>query len=76
MKKFFKYLSGRPKSGDIVECFKPFICIPILIIAIWLMYMAVSKGWFIYGIASMMFCWQLGWGMSIERFNNNLEEDK
>lgn len=79
MKKFFKLLSGRPKNGNVKECFKPFITIPQLILSIVLMIMAVksnSINSLFYGIMSIALSWQLGWGMSIERFIKDENKNK
>lgn len=74
--KFFKILSGRPKDGDIIECIKFF---PFVILCI------ISIGLVIYGfninnpipcLMALVFAWQNGWSMSIERFiNHERKED-
>ncbi|MDD4779161.1 MAG: hypothetical protein PHT02_00965 [Tissierellia bacterium] len=72
MKNFFKILSGRPKNGNVVEYIKPFIFFPQLIIASIVMYQGFTCkhiGYkLILAIIAIIFAWQAGWGMSIERF--------
>lgn len=74
MKKIFKILSGEPKNGDIIESIKPVIVIPELILSVCIMIIAIKGESIILGLFSLLFSWQIGWGMSITRFFN--EEDK
>lgn len=71
MKKYIKMLSGRPKDGYIIECIRPFIVIPTFVLAFILMYCGIKFNCIGFGIMSMLFSWQIGWGMSIERFKKN-----
>jgi len=71
MKKYIKILSGRPKDGDIIECINPIVVLPTLMIAFILMCWGIKFKNPIYGIMSMLFSWQVGWGMSVERFKKN-----
>jgi|GEM_PF-5475500 len=75
MKKYIKKLSGRPKDGDIVECIRPFIVIPTFLLAFILMYWSIKLNFIGFGIMSMLFSWQIGWGMSIERFKKSDKKD-
>ncbi|MDU4953775.1 hypothetical protein HF846_04125 [Clostridium cadaveris] len=88
MKKIFERLSGKPKNGDIIECMRPYIAIPQTIIAIIIMIHAIKTVNIVAGLTSLLLTWQVGWGMSIERFiqsekqeednfnENNVEEDE
>lgn len=74
MKKYIKMLSGRPKDGDIIECVRPFIVVPTFMLAFILMCWSIKFNFIGFGIMSMLFSWQIGWGMSIERFKKNDKE--
>lgn len=71
MKNFFKKISGRPKDGEIIECIKPFIAIPQCILALGFLIFAIKNNSFLSGITALLIAWQIGWGMSIERFYKN-----
>lgn len=73
IKNILKILSGRPKSGNIIECIKPIEVIGMFIISFFFMYWAILFNNIFLGVFSMMFSWQVGWGMSIERFINDDE---
>lgn len=68
MKNLFKSLSGRPKDGKIQESIKPAIAIPQGFLSLLLMLIAINTNSILAGIMSLLFAWQIGWGMSIERF--------
>jgi hypothetical protein len=70
-KKIVENLSGRPKSGNIVECITPITGIPMFLFSLLFMILAIKFKSFTFGFLSIIFAWQIGWGMSIERFNNN-----
>lgn len=71
MKNIFKLLSGRPKDGDVIECIRPIIVLPQFMITILLMTWGIRFRNPLIGIMALIFAWQIGWGMSIERFNKN-----
>lgn len=78
-KELFKKITGRPKEGDVIECINPVIVLPIGMISICSMFMATKSQNIFLGLFSLAFAWQIGWGMSIERFKNserNNKEDK
>lgn len=70
IKRFFKILSGKPKSGDVIESIRPTIVIPIWMLSIFLLHLSVRYSNVFLGYFALLFSWQIGWGMSIERFNN------
>lgn len=81
MKKIFERLSGRPKNGNIIECFKK-EDIVIVVMDFICMMLAVKYNNFLAGIGTIFISWVIGWGMSIERFiqyekkkEDNLSED-
>lgn len=74
MKKLFKILSGKPKNGDIIESVNPFIVIPQTLLSLLLMIIAIKEQQILTGILALLFAWQIGWGMSIDRYMNM--EDK
>lgn len=67
----FKALSGRPKDGDIIECIRPMIVMPQLMMTLLLMAWGIGSKNFLFGLLALLFAWQMGWGMSIERFSNS-----
>lgn len=78
MNKFFKWLSGKPKDGDIVDCIKPILFIPQMLFATYLMYCGftvdVIAAKFIFAMMAVVISWQAGWGMSVIRFVKNEKE--
>ena len=74
MRNFFKKLSGEPKDGDIIECIKPVTASIQIIFSISLMLLAMKYDNILAGIMSLLFSWQIGWGMSIKRFYKNEEK--
>lgn len=70
-KELFKKITGCPKEGDIIECINPVVVLPIAMISFLSMVLAIKFHNIFLGIFSMMFAWQIGWGMSIERFKNS-----
>lgn len=75
MKKYIKILSGRPKDGDIIECIRPVIVLPMFMMAFILMCWSIKSKYLGFGLMSMLFSWQIGWGMSIERFKKSDEKE-
>lgn len=71
LKQIFKALSGRPKNGDIIECIRPMIVMPQLMMTLLLMAWGIGSRNFMFGLLALLFAWQMGWGMSIERFSNS-----
>ena len=76
LKNIIKILSGRSKSGEIIECIKPIEVIGMFIISFFFMLWAIIFHNVFLGLFSMVFSWQAGWGMSIERFKNSEENNK
>ena len=79
LKNIINILSDRPKSRDIIECIKPIEVIGMFAISFFFMLWAIIFHNIFLGLFSMIFSWQIGWGMSIERFKNserNNKEDK
>lgn len=74
MKKILKKISGKPKDGDIIECINPIFASIQTIISFSLMLSAIRHDNILLGIMSLLFAWQIGWGMSIERFCKNEEK--
>lgn len=74
-KELFKKMSGRPKEGDIIECIKPVVVLPIAMISFLSMVLAIKFHNIFLGMFSMIFAWQIGWGMSMERFANSEKEN-
>lgn len=70
-KELFKKMTGRPKEGDVIEYINPVVVLPIAMISFLSMVWAIKFHNIFLGIFSMMFAWQIGWGMSIERFKNS-----
>jgi len=72
MKNIFKTLSGRPKNGNITETIRPLIFYPQLLFCIITMFLGFSSTYpiekLMFSVGSIALAWQLGWGMSIERF--------
>lgn len=73
-KELFKKITGRPKEGDIVECINPIIVLPLAMISFFCMLWAIIFHNLFLGLFSMLLSWQIGWGMSIERFRNSEKE--
>jgi len=75
MKKFFKWLSGKPKNGDVIECINPILFTFSMGVAITAILFGYSTGnyfeRFFYTFVGVIFAWQAGWGMSMERFYKN-----
>lgn len=74
--KFFKLFSGRPKDIGVMESVK---IVPFTlgwIIAIGLMYYACRTNNILIGLGGLIFAWQNGWGMSIERYLKSEENKK
>ena len=67
-KKFLKITSGKPKEGDIIEKIKIFPFISIMLISLVSLYISIEYKNIFFGILSILFAWQTGWGMSVERF--------
>ncbi|MBN3352130.1 hypothetical protein EXM90_12200 [Clostridium botulinum] len=65
--KFFKIFSGRPKDIGFTESISILPFISGWIIAILLMFYAFKTNNLLFGLFSLVFAWQTGWGMSIER---------
>ena len=70
-KEIFKKITGRPKEGDIVECINPIVVLPIAMMSLFCMLWAIIFHNIFLGLFSMLLSWQIGWGMSIERFRNS-----
>lgn len=75
-KELFKKITGRPKEGDIIECIKPVVVLPTAMVSFLFMVFSIKFQNIFLGIFSMMFAWQIGWGMSIERFKNSEKKSK
>jgi hypothetical protein len=75
MKSIFKFLSGRPKNGDVIECIRPIVFFPCIIFGIILMYKGftsqINIEKLLFAFLACMFIWQAGWSMSIERFRKS-----
>lgn len=71
MKHIFEILSGRPKDGDVIECIRPIIVMPQLMLTLLMMIWGIGFKNFILGILALFSAWQMGWGMSIERFKRH-----
>jgi hypothetical protein len=73
----FKSLSGRPKSGDIIECINPMTFISLLVVAFVIMFASfISNNLslkFMWALGAVFLSWQAGWGMSIQRFHNSVK---
>lgn len=65
--KFFKTFSGRPNDVTFTESIKIIPFIIWWIIAIGLMSYGYIHNNPIFSLTSLIFAWQNGWGMSIER---------
>lgn len=68
--KFFKIFSGRPKDIGFTESIAILPFISGWIIAILLMFYAFKTNnllFSLFSLFSLVFAWQTGWGMSIER---------
>lgn len=74
MKKFFEKISGEPKDGDIIECIKPVFASIQTVFSTGLMLIAIKYDNVLVGIMSLLFAWQIGWGISIKRFYKNEEK--
>lgn len=70
-KELFKKITGRPKEGDIIECINPIFVLSTATISFFFMLWAILFNNIFLGILSMIFSWQIGWGMSIERFKSS-----
>ncbi|BAO04814.1 uncharacterized protein CBO05P1_095 [Clostridium botulinum B str. Osaka05] len=64
---FFRIFSGESKDIEFTESIKIFPFTLGWIIAILLMYQAVKTNNLLFGLFSLIFAWQTGWEMSIER---------
>lgn len=77
IKELFKKITGKPKKGDVVECINPIVVLPMAMISFFFMLWAIIFHNLFLGLLSMAFAWQIGWGMSMERFRNDEKsEDK
>lgn len=73
---FFKIFSGRPKDVGITESIK---IIPFTlgwIISMGLMIYACKRNCLPVGLFALVFSWQTGWGMSIDRFFEKQKDNK
>lgn len=74
---FFKILSGRPKNVTITESIKVIPFTILWILAIGLMIYGFNINNPIPCIFSLLFAWQNGWVMSIERcYKSELKKEK
>lgn len=73
--KFFRIFSGRPKDIGFTESIKVIPFVLGWIIAIGLMCYSCKTNNILVGLFGLIFAWQNGWGMSIERCCKS-EEDK
>ena len=76
LKNIISILSDRSKSGDIIECIKPIEVIGMFTISFFFMLWAIIFHNVFLGLFSMVFSWQAGWGMSIERLKNSEEKSE
>lgn len=58
------------KEGQTVEIFKPFIMAIQFIVAFILMYMCMTQDYLPFGVCSIFFAWQAGWGMKFGKYIN------
>ena len=70
-KELLKKITGRPKEGDVIECINPVTMLPIFMLSIIFMVAGIKRDNLFCGLFSMLLSWQIGWGMSIERFKNS-----
>lgn len=70
-KEIFKKITSRPKEGDVIECINPIVVLPIAMMSFFCMLWATIFHNIFLGLVSMLLSWQIGWGMSIERFKNS-----
>lgn len=75
-KELFKKIAGRPKEGEVIECINPIVVLPIAMISFFFMLWAITFQNIFMGLFSMVFAWQIGWSMSIERFKNSENKGK
>ena len=69
-------MKNKFKEGQIIETFNPFLFFVALIIAVFLMSYAVHSQQLLFGLGSLAFAWQSGWGMTIKRFHDSEKTNK